>query len=122
LDASEAECRIDWARRFDHMQQHTGQHLLSAVLMELFGAQTLSFHLGAESSTIDIARPVLEPGEVRRAIEGANQIVFENRSVAVTFRHSSEDLGLRKPTEREGMVRIVSIDRLDHSACGGTHV
>lgn len=122
LDAPEVECRIDWVRRFDHMQQHTGQHLFSAVLMELFGAQTISFHLGAESSTIDIARESLEPDEVRRALERANQIIFENRPVTVTFRHSSEDLGLRKPTEREGMVRIVSIAGVDHSACGGTHV
>lgn len=122
LEASQVDCRIDWARRFDHMQQHTGQHLLSAVLLELFSAQTVSFHLGAESSTIDIARGVLDPGEVRRAVERANQIVFENRPVTVTFRHSSEDLGLRKPTEREGVVRIVSIEDLDQSACGGTHV
>jgi len=122
LEASDVECRIDWARRFDHMQQHTGQHLLSAVLLELFGAQTVSFHLGAESSTIDIARGALDPGEVRRTLERANQIVFENRTVTVTFRHSSEDLGLRKPTEREGVVRIVSIEDLDQSACGGTHV
>ena len=122
IAALEAECHIDWARRFDHMQQHTGQHLLSAVLLDLFDAQTVSFHLGAETSTIDIARPSLEPAEVRQAIERTNQIVFENRPVTVAFRHSSEDLGLRKPTEREGMVRIVSIADLDNSACGGTHV
>ena len=122
LEGTEAGGRIDWQRRFDHMQQHTGQHLLSAVLVELFGAQTVGFHLGVEVSTIDIARPSLEPDEVRRTMERANQIVFENRPVSVTFRHSSEDLGLRKATEREGLVRIVSIDNLDRSACGGTHV
>src|ERR1051326_7067054 len=104
------------------MQQHSGQHLLSAVLLELFGAQTISFHLGSDGSTIDIGRPTLEPDEVRRTIERANQIVFENRPVTVTFRDSSEDLGLRKPTERQGTVRIVAIDNLDQSACGGTHV
>jgi alanyl-tRNA synthetase len=119
---SEAVCRVDWDRRFDHMQQHTGQHLLSAVLLDMFQAQTVSFHLGAETSTIDIARPALEPAEIRSAIDRANAIVFENRPVSVTFRHSSEDLGLRKPTEREGEVRIVSIQDLDRSACGGTHV
>jgi alanyl-tRNA synthetase len=122
VEGSEVEGRVDWQRRFDHMQQHTGQHLLSAVLIELFDAQTVSFHLGVESSTIDIARPSLEPEEIRRALERANQIVFENRPVSVSFRHSSEDLGLRKATEREGMVRIVAIDKLDRSACGGTHV
>src|SRR3984885_16058806 len=117
----EVDGRIDRGRRFDHMQQHTGQHLLSAVLVEMFDAPTVSFHLGAESSTIDIAR-ALEPEQLREAERRANQIVFENRPVAISFQHSSEDLGLRKPTEREGEVRIISIQDLDRSACGGTHV
>jgi alanyl-tRNA synthetase len=118
---AEVEGRIDPLRRFDHMQQHTGQHLLSAVLVELFGAPTVSFHLGAESSTIDVAG-TLESGQLHAAERRANQIVFENRPVTVSFQHSSEELGLRKPTEREGEVRIVSIQGLDRSACGGTHV
>jgi alanyl-tRNA synthetase len=112
---------IDWHRRFDHMQQHTGQHLLSAVLIELFNSPTVSFHLGAESSTIDIERP-LELNQFRQAERRANEIVFENRPVLVSFEDSSKDLGLRKPTEREGAVRIVTIQDLDRSACGGTHV
>jgi alanyl-tRNA synthetase len=87
----------------------------------MFGAPTVSFHLGAESSTIDIAG-ALEPEQLREAERRANQIVFENRPVTISFRHSSEDLGLRKPTEREGEVRIISIQDLDRSACGGTHV
>ena len=122
LEAGDVECRVDWGRRFDHMQQHTGQPLLSAVLLDLFAAQTLSFHMGVDSSTIDIQRASLDAADVRRAMERANQIVFENRPVNVTFRHSSEDLGLRKATEREGTVRIISIEGLDRSACGGTHV
>jgi len=121
LTASEVDGRIDTLRRFDHMQQHTGQHLLSAVLVEMFDAATVSFHLGAESSTIDVVR-ALGTEELREAERRANQIVFENRPVAVSFQHSSEDLGLRKPTEREGEVRIISIQGLDRSACGGTHV
>jgi alanyl-tRNA synthetase len=112
---------IDWKRRFGHMQQHTGQHLLSAVLIELLDAPTVSFHLGAETSTIDISRP-LEPNQLRQAERRANQIVFENRPVLVSFEDSSGDLGLRKPTEREGAVRIVTIQDLDRCACGGTHV
>jgi len=112
---------IDWPRRFDHMQQHTGQHLLSAVLAELFDAPTLSFHLGSESSTIDVGR-ALEATEIRKAERRANEIVFEDRPVTTTYRDSSEDLGLRKPTEREGVVRVISIQDLDRSACGGTHV
>jgi alanyl-tRNA synthetase len=117
----EVDGRIDLGRRFDHMQQHTGQHLLSAVLLEMFGAATVSFHLGAEACTIDVDR-VLEPDQLRHAERRANEIVFENRPVTVSFQHSSQDLGLRKPTEREGEVRIVSIQDLDRSACGGTHV
>ena len=113
---------IDWRRRFDHMQQHTGQHLLSAVLLELLNAPTVSFHLGAESSTIDIATASLEPKQVTAVEERASTIVFENRPVTVGFQHSSEDLGLRKPTEREGVVRIITIQDLDRSACGGKHV
>jgi len=112
---------IDWQRRFDHMQQHTGQHLLSAVLVELFDAQTVSFHLGAESSTIDVAR-VLEADQIRKAEARANAVVFENRPVIVSFEDSSTDLDLRKPTEREGVIRIIAIQDLDRSACGGTHV
>jgi alanyl-tRNA synthetase len=121
----EIEGTIDLARRFDHMQQHTGQHLLSAVLLEMFGAPTVSFHLGAESCTIDVAQAdarTLAPAQLREAERRANQIVFENRPVVISFQHSSEDLGLRKPTEREGEVRIISIQGLDRSACGGTHV
>ncbi len=115
------EGRIDLSLRFDHMQQHTGQHLLSAVLLEMFDAPTVSFHLGAESSTIDVTG-TLEAPQLRDAERRANQIVFENRPVIISFQHSSEDLGLRKPTEREGEVRIISIQDLDRSACGGTHV
>jgi alanyl-tRNA synthetase len=121
IEGEEIAGVIDWQRRFDHMQQHTGQHLLSAVLIELFNALTVSFHLGAESSTIDIERP-LEPKQFRQAERRANQIVFENRPVLVSFEDSSKDLGLRKPTERVGAVRIVAIQDLDRSACGGTHV
>jgi alanyl-tRNA synthetase len=121
LAETEVAGRIDRDRRFDHMQQHTGQHLLSAVLVELFDAATVSFHLGAETCTIDVAG-ALEPEQLREAERRANQIVFENRPVAIGFEDSSGDLGLRKPTEREGLVRIVSIEKLDRSACGGTHV
>jgi alanyl-tRNA synthetase len=112
---------IHWPRRFDHMQQHTGQHLLSAVLVSLFEAQTVSFHLGVDACTIDIARP-LDPAQIREAELRANEIVFENRPVTIGFENSSKDLGLRKPTEREGVIRIISIHDLDRSACGGTHV
>ena len=122
LDSGPVDCAIDWGRRFDHMQQHTGQHLLSAVFEEWFGLHTVSFHLGAESSTIDLEGGAMEPGTVLDAERRANDIVFENRPVAVDFQHRAEAQGLRKPTDREGTLRIVSIEGLDRSACGGTHV
>jgi alanyl-tRNA synthetase len=118
---TEVAGRIDRNRRFDHMQQHTGQHLLSAVLIELFDAPTVSFHLGVDACTIDVSG-ALGAEQLHEAERRANQIVFENRPVTISFQDSSEDLGLRKATEREGLVRIISIENLDRSACGGTHV
>ena len=119
------DCAIDWNRRFDHMQQHSGQHLLSAVFEERFGLKTVSFHLGADSATIDIE--AMEGGTVdartmREAERRANEIVFENRQIAVQFEDAAEAQGLRKASERDGTLRVVSIDGLDRSACGGTHV
>jgi alanyl-tRNA synthetase len=122
LNAGPVDGAIDWSRRFDHMQQHTGQHVLSAVFEEWFGLHTVSFHLGAESSTIDLEGGAVEPGAVLEAERRANGIVFENRPVAVRFQPAAEVHGLRKPTDREGTLRIVSIEALDRNACGGTHV
>jgi alanyl-tRNA synthetase len=116
----EAACRVDWPRRFDHMQQHSGQHLLSAVLVEMFGAATVGFHLGAESSAIDVALASLDPAQAAAVELRANELVFENRPLVISFEESPLDL--RKPSEREGLLRIVSIEGLDRSACGGTHV
>jgi alanyl-tRNA synthetase len=113
---------IDWQRRFDHMQQHTGQHLLSAVFVEVLHAATLSFHLGSESCTIDLGIPALDAAQIHAVEQRANELVFENRPVTIDFQHASEATDLRKPSEREGELRIVSIDNLDRSACGGTHV
>jgi alanyl-tRNA synthetase len=93
------ECSIDWERRFDHMQQHTGQHLLSAVFEEGFRLKTVSFHLGAESSTIDLEGNA-DAATMQKAERRANEIVFENRPVEVTFEDSAEVKGLRKPSER----------------------
>jgi len=122
VESGSVECAVDWRRRFDHMQQHTGQHLLSAVFEELFHLKTVSFHLGAESATIDIEGGAVEPRTVLEAERRANEIVFENRLVTVEFQDAADAQGLRKPSGREGTLRIISIDRLDRSACGGTHV
>ena len=116
------EGRIDWERRFDHMQQHTGQHLLSAVFVELYGLETVSVHFGAESSTLDLAADALSAEQLEAAEARANALVWENRAVTVSYEHAAEAAGLRKRPEREGPLRIVSIDGVDRSACGGTHV
>jgi alanyl-tRNA synthetase len=121
-EAGEVAGEIDWTRRFDHMQQHSGQHLLSAVFEELFGLHTVSFHLGAESATIDLEGRPVEARMVTEAERRANQLVAENRAVDVRFEDASAAQGLRKAPDRAGTLRIVSIDGLDRSACGGTHV
>ena len=122
VDPGPVECAIDWDRRFDHMQQHTGQHLLSAVFEELLGLHTVSFHLGVESSTIDLEGGSLDAPAAARAERRANQLVSENRPVTVVYEDAAQAGGLRKPSGREGTLRVVSIDGLDRSACGGTHV
>ena len=123
VEGTTVECRVDWDRRFDHMQQHTGQHLLSAVLLDLYGFDTVGFHLGAESSTIDISAAGLDPAQVLAAEAAVNRRVFENRPVAVTLEAEDEAQGLRRrPSDRHGVLRIVSIEGLDRSPCGGTHV
>jgi alanyl-tRNA synthetase len=118
----EVSGEIDWTRRFDHMQQHSGQHLLSAVFEELFGLHTVSFHLGAESASIDLEGGPVDARTVIEAERRANQVVAENRAMDVRFEDASSAQGLRKPPERAGTLRIVSIEGLDRSACGGTHV
>ena len=114
--------QIDWLRRFDHMQQHTGQHLVSAVLADLFGYQTVSVHFGRDYSSLDLDAPAVDADKLARAEARANEIVWENRPVTVSFEDAATASGLRKESGREGTLRVVSIDALDRSACGGTHV
>jgi alanyl-tRNA synthetase len=116
------ECAIDWGRRFDHMRQHTGQHLLSAIFDEMFHLRTLSFHLGAGVSTIDLEGASLDARTAAAAELRANEIVCENRPVAISYQAAEDAQPLRKPSARAGDLRIVSIEGLDRSACGGTHV
>ena len=115
--------RLDWGRRFEHMQQHTGQHLLSSAFVRAIGVETVGFHLGSTASTIDLAR-VVTPSEVGRAEDLANEIVWEDRPVTVRFvaERDAATLPLRKEPVRAGPLRIVEIDGFDVSACGGTHV
>jgi alanyl-tRNA synthetase len=114
---------IDWARRFDHMQQHTGQHMLSAAFERLLHARTLSFHLGTAVSTIDLAREIA-PHEIAAAEAEANRVVWEDRAVAVRYAAEEEaaTLALRKEPVRGGTLRLIDIQGFDLSACGGTHV
>jgi len=115
--------RVDWARRFDHMQQHTGQHILSAAFDKLSGARTVGFHLGADVSTVDLALPL--PGAAVAAAEAeANRIVWEDRPVRIRFVNEAEAaaLPLRKEPERTGTLRVIEVEGYDLSACGGTHV
>jgi len=116
---------IDPTRRRDHMQQHTGQHVLSAAFVRLFNMQTVSFHMGDDYCSIDLDTPSINKDQVEQAERLANEIILENRPVAIRFvtRDEAADLGLRKlpPTERDEL-RLIDIHDFDLSACGGTHV
>lgn len=116
------KAEIDWTRRFDHMQQHTGQHLLSAVFHDLFSLTTVSFHMGPAISTIELTTPSLDLATIAATERRANEIIGENRPVSITFEDADAVEGLRKASVRSGTLRIVSIENLDRSACGGTHV
>jgi alanyl-tRNA synthetase len=115
--------QVHMVRRVDHMQQHTAQHLLSALLSDEYGWPTVSVHFGDVSSTVDvsgvdgIAIDVLEHIEHR-----ANVLALGNHAVTVSYEDAADATGLRKPSDRDGTIRIVSIEGLDRSACGGTHV
>jgi alanyl-tRNA synthetase len=104
------------------MQQHTGQHLLSAVFEDLFGFRTVSVHFGPENSTLDLDTEQVTPAQLRAAEARANAIIGEARPVLVSFEDAAAATGLRKPSDRAGSLRIVSIEAIDWSACGGTHV
>jgi alanyl-tRNA synthetase len=122
LPEGELTGEIDWRRRFDHMQQHTGQHLLSAIFADDFGWETVSVHFGADYSTLDLGAESVPASALRDAERRANILVTENRAVRVSFEDSATAAGLRKESDRTGVLRVVSIDALDRSACGGTHV
>ena len=119
---------IDKSRRRDHMQQHSGQHLLSAVLYRQLGCMTVSFHLGEMSSTIDIAREAISAEELERVEETVNEIIAENRPVTIRTvgREEAEMLfaagSLLKLPDRAGDIRLIEIEEIDLNACGGTHV
>lgn len=129
LDGEVAEnnvsCSIDWERRFDHMQQHTGQHILSQAFVLTSGAETVSFHLGSDSSTLDLSLEAVRPVEMGKAEELANRVIWENRKVSILTLSRDEvaALNLRKvPVITSEELRLIEIEEFDVVACGGTHV
>jgi alanyl-tRNA synthetase len=126
-DSSRVTGEVDWNRRFDHMQQHTGQHILSQAFIQVAEAETVGFHLGEESATIDLhlsGPRALTPELVEQAEGLANTVVWQDRPVITRFVSPREvdDLPLRKPPAVDENIRIVQVKGFDWSACGGTHV
>lgn len=115
---------IDWPRRFDHMQQHTGQHILSQAALRTCRAQTVSVHFGAESCTLDLDRLEMTAGVAGEIEDLANAVVVEDRPVLVRMVEETAlpALGLRRPAKTRGEIRVIEVAEFDRSACGGTHV
>ena len=128
LAGTEVSGEIDWKRRLDHMQQHSGQHLLSAVFARELHTQTVSFHLGDASSTIDLAVDAVAAHSLERVERIVNELIAEDRLVSMRAvkRENAETMlaegTLRKLPEREGTIRLIEIADCDLNACGGTHV
>lgn len=118
------QAEVEWERRFDFMQTHTGQHILSQAFIQTAQAQTVSVHMGDENCTIDLHTAELTPTQVEQAEWLANQIVWENRTVKPYFvtLEQAEKLNLRKLPPVQGKIRLIDIDKFDLTACGGTHV
>lgn len=114
---------IDWERRFDHMQQHTGQHILSATFEQLYGIETIGFHLGQNMVTIDLATSELTEEVARKAEKVANEIILENRTIKTKWVEYDElvNYPLRKMPSVSQNIRLVIIDEFDYNGCGGTH-
>jgi alanyl-tRNA synthetase len=115
--------RVDWSRRLDHMQQHTGQHILSQALVTLFNAPTRSFRVLEASCQIDVELNNPTTEVIERAVELANNVIWEDRAIAIRNVTSGEaaELPLRKEPAREGDLRLIEIDGFDLTPCGGTH-
>lgn len=123
LHTEEVEGKIDWERRFDHMQQHTAQHILSAAFWDHFNIPTIGFHLGKETITIDLETANLSTETVEKTAQIANQIVFENHPIRIKWMNLEEAkaLPLRKEPTMTENIRVVIIENYDYNGCGGTH-
>ncbi|ODP27734.1 Alanine--tRNA ligase [Paenibacillus nuruki] len=120
----QADCQLNWERRFDHMQHHTGQHLLSATALQLFDAPTLSFHLGQDMVTIDIDRSSFSDAEMTTLEQAVNQRIYNNLAVTSYFVNEEQlaQLPIVKMPKVTEHIRIVEIEGVEYNACGGTHV
>ncbi len=116
--------KIDWQTRFDHMQQHSGQHILSQSFHELLGAETLSFHLGEAISSVEMDLRKISEEDVENVERRANEIVFQDREIKCYFipEEKIKSVPLRRPPKKKGLIRVVEVSDFDFSACGGTHV
>ncbi len=114
---------IDWDTRFDHMQQHAGQHVLSQCFHELLSGKTMSFHLGEKLSTLEIAMSSITDPDQDRVEACANRAVFKDMEIRPYFVEGVDVAGvpLRRPPKKSGRIRVVEVDGFDYSACGGTH-
>ena len=114
---------VDWPRRLDHVQQHTGQHILSQAFVELYGAQTRSFRMMADASEVDVDLRDPSDEKIERAVDRANEVVWDERRVRVhnVTPEEAARMPLRKDSAREGELRIIEIEGFDFSPCGGTH-
>jgi alanyl-tRNA synthetase len=124
LEAEQGIGKVEWERRFDHMQQHTGQHILSAACEQLLNAETVSFHLGSEMCTIDLDKSRI-PSESMAPVEAmVNEVIWEDRNVTSRFAAPSEveGLDLCNPPVLDGPIRLVEVAGFDVNPCGGTHV
>ncbi|NLE43580.1 MAG: alanyl-tRNA editing protein, partial [Chloroflexi bacterium] len=124
LEHGDAQGEVGWTRRFDHMQQHSGQHLLSAAFERVWDLDTVGFHLGSETSTIDVAAARFSRENLAPVEDLVNQVIWENRSVTARFIGDDElhTLPLRRAPSVAGPVRIIEVAGFDLNPCGGTHV
>ena len=123
LKGSRVVCQINWERRFDHMQQHTEQHILSQAMLETKGADTISFHLGEQTSTVDVNQSGLTPEAIFNIEQLANRVIIENRDIIghVVNKNQIHQFPIRKLPTVEDRIRIIEIKDFDYSPCGGTH-